>query len=321
MPLLCSKILKPQKLVLVVGILLTTMFCTSQNFRHRTITELTVDNDIVFRIDRYYSSGVTINVYLDWLKKSPINKILLPSGKKETTYYAMSITHKMFTPERTLTSRIVYKDHPYSSYLLIGGKKISYNLQSRIKKTSTFEIGVIGSLAGGQAIQNELHNKLSIAQESKGWHNQIKNDICLQYGAIFEKGIIHLPVLEVNGFVATTIGIPHTEAQLGGYARVGFFDDYFRGMGIDISPDFNAWFFISGSVYLVNYNATLQGGTINQDNVHTINPINNTLLHGKIGGVIEYRRISAEYGMEVSSPEFSTAWWHRWAHLVIAVAF
>ncbi len=290
--------------------------CESQN--PKSIVELTVDNDIVFLIDRYYSSGITISLYSDFIKKSPINKALLPHNDDEICYYSLSITHRMYTPERTLTTYIETQDRPYAAYLLVGSKKISFNPKTRFKKTSMLEFGVLGPKAGGEVFQNRLHENISFAQVSKGWHNQIQNDICIQYSATIEKGILNLPMFEINCFVGATVGVPHTDAHIGGYTRFGFFTDYFRGIGIDISNDLNAWLFCSGSLFLVNYNATLQGGTYNQDNPYTINTINSQLIHGKMGGVIEYKRLSVEYGMVVSSPEFSNAYWHRWAHINVA---
>ena len=321
MTLPVSKILSNCSIVFIITFLLVTNITYGQKNQSTTILELSVDNDIAFLIDRYYSSGITLNFYFQHIKKSPITKILLPNRKNDINYYSMSITHRMYTPERTLTPEIQYTDHPYASYLLIGTKKISFSPEKRIKQTSVLEVGVIGSLAGGEAFQNGIHKNIEIAQTSEGWHNQVQNDICIQYSAIIEKGLISQSNLELNGFVGASIGVPHTEAQLGGYIRIGVFNDYFRGIGIDLSPDLHAWIFCSGSIYLVNYNATLQGGTINQNNVHTINPINNTLLHGRFGGVLEYSRLNIEYGMEVRSPEFSTAYWHRWAHVNVAFAF
>lgn len=321
MPLAITKIRHYICTLLISILVLNPLFFSGQTGRSKTIAELIVDNDIVFLIDRYYSSGVAINLYSEGLRKSPINTILLPHSDVEKSYYSMSVSHRMYTPERTLTPDIVSNDHPYATYLLIGAQKISFNFNKKLKKTSKIDIGVIGPLAGGEVIQNNLHDNISIAQHSEGWHNQIKNDFCLQYSAMIEKGIVNIPMWEVNGFIGAKVGVPHTEAQVGGYSRFGIFHNYFRGIGIDISSDFNAWVFISGSIFLVNYNATLQGGTINQGNVHTIDPINNNLIQGRFGGVVEYKRLSVEYGMVVRSPEFNAAYWHRWAHFVIAFAF
>lgn len=317
-----SSVLKKHKIVVLFFLVFSILMpvdLSSQEKRTKTIAELSIDNDIVFLIDRYYSSGVTLTLYHNWLKKSPLNYILLSHQEDEIAYYSMNIKHCMFTPEKTLTPRIVYNDRPYATYFLVGGSKTSFNHNSRLKKFSQIEFGVIGPAAGGEQIQNKLHDNISIAQHSEGWHNQIRNDICLQYNVTIEKGIINTPYWEVNGFFNGAVGVPHTELQIGGYTRAGTFHDYFRGLGIDISNDFNLWVELSGSFYLVNYNATLQGGITYNRNVHTINPINNTLIQGTLGAVIEYKRIHLKYGMVVRSPEFYGAFWHRWANLKMAI--
>ena len=309
------------KSTLAILFLVLSIFARAQYNNTNAIIDLSIDNDCVFRRDRYYSSGITLKVYTPWLNKSPVKNILLPSGKDEITYYALSITHHMYTPERTLTPATQYTDHPYATYLLLGYSNMSFNKKKRIKKISGIEVGLIGSLAGGEFIQNKLHENISIATPSEGWHNQIQNDICLQYNATIEKGLVNLPWLELNAFVSGTLGVPHTEANIGSYFRIGLFNDYFRGISVDVSSGWQAWIFCSESIYLVNYNATLQGGVYNKNNVHTINTINNSLYHAKFGAVVQFKRFSAEYGMEVRSPEFSTAYWHRWGHLNITFAF
>lgn len=306
---------------LVIFFLLISFLINAQHENKRAIAELSVDNDIVFLRDRYYSSGITLVYYSPAIKKSPLNKILLPHNSNEISYYALNITHRMYTPERTLTPEIQYTDHPYATYMLLGNSKTSYNYKKRIKKFSGIELGLIGSAAGGEFIQNILHENISIAIPSEGWHNQIQNDICIQYTAVIEKGLLNNSWFELNGFVGSTLGIPHTEAKLGGYLRLGYFKDYFKGLIVDVSAKWQAWLFWSGSVYLVNYNATLQGGTYIQNNVHTIRFINNSLLHTKFGAVIQFKRLSVEIAEEVRSPEFQTAFWHRWGHLNILFAF
>jgi hypothetical protein len=44
-------------------------------------------------------------------------------------------------------------------------------------------------------------------------------------------------------------------------------------------------------------------------------------MHAKFGGVVQYKKLSVEYGMEVSSPEYQGAFWHRWGHIAVTYAF
>ena len=314
-------IILKMKAIIIFFFLIFSVIAEAQQDNAPVIVEFMHDNDIVFRRDRYYSSGINLKLYAPFIKKSLLNKILLPSGKNEISYYSLGITHHMYTPEATLTPDIQYGDRPYANYLLLGNYKMSFDAERRIKKTSGIELGWIGPVTGGELIQNSLHENISIAIPSEGWHNQINNDICVQYSALIEKGILNVDWLEFIGFVGGKLGVPHTEANIGTYVRIGYFADYFKGMSVDVNANWQAWLYFSSSLYLVNYNASLQGGTYNQTSVYTINNINNCLMHAKFGGVVQYKKISIEYGMEVSSPEYQSAFWHRWGHLDVKYAF
>jgi len=309
------------RVLLSMVLLLATTIVNSQDQKPKSILNLTVENDFFFFIDRYYTSGVEISFSNRAIGKSPVSKVLIPSGNESRDYYSMSISHCMFTPEKTLTPIVVYEDRPYASYFLVSSKKSSYNSSKNILINSAISIGMIGAVSGAKDIQNTLHQIIPYASESKGWHHQIKNDLCLMYNASLEKGLLNLPNLEIIGNINATLGVPHTETSIGSYMRIGIFTDYFRGFGFDLTDDFNAWFFCSGSVYLVHYNATLQGGTFNQDNHHTFYEINQTLLHATYGVVVQYKHFNLEYGFEVRSPEFQNGWWHRWGHIELAYAF
>ncbi len=309
------------RLTLVILFLTLSLLVRTQNEITHNIVEISVDNDLVFLNDRYYSSGITAKLYAPFIKKSPINRILLPSDSDEITYYALSITHHMYTPDNVKAADIQLMDHPYATYLLFGNSKTSFNFKKRIKKTSGIEMGLIGSAAGGKFLQNRLHSTMAAAYPSEGWQYQVKNDLCLQYRAVIEKGLLDFHWFELNGMVGATLGVPHTEAKIGSSFRIGYFNDYFKGIGIDVFSGWQAWIYCSSSIYLVNYNASLQGGTYDQQSVHTISYINNSLLHATFGGVLQYKRLCVQYGMEVRSPEFPTAYWHRWGHLNVSIAF
>lgn len=306
----------------LVGLLVFAYFLGhTQTNTNKTILALTVDNDFFFYIDRYYSSGVKLSYSNKALGKAPIKHLLLPSGLNDRDYYSLSLLHNIYTPENTLTRRIASNDRPYASYLLIGISKKSFNYEKKTLLISSLNFGVIGSVAGAEQIQNTLHEFIPIAYESVGWHHQIKNDVCIMYNAAINKGLINTPYFEVVGIIKGSLGVPHTEAAVGAFMRFGTFTDYFRGIGIEISDDFNAWLYFRGYFYYVHYNATLQGGTYNQNSDFTYYEIAPTLLHGAFGAVVQYKGIQLEYGFEVRSPEFKNAWWHRWGHIEIAVAF
>ncbi len=276
---------------------------------------------MTFYTDRYYSSGIHAEFSAPVFKKSPINKILIPHSKDAVCYYSVSLVHNIYTPEKIFTTRVPILDHPYVSYLLLGSSKQAYNKKRRSMHYSELQIGVMGPISGGEYLQTRLHENISFADPAEGWDSQIQNDLCIQYTAIFEKGVIALPWFETNAFFGGRIGVPHTDANVGAYMRWGIFDDYFQGKAVDGQSDFQIWFYLSGQLYLVNYNASLQGGTYNQDNVHILYSINKYLYHLKFGGAAVYKSFKLEVSQEVRSPEFPTSLWNRWAQLKISCRF
>jgi len=276
---------------------------------------------MTFFTDHYYSNGVELKVYAEFMSKSPFNFILLPHGKESKVYYSFILTHKIFTPIEIYTPQVHGIDHPYASYFLLGSQKESFNYRKRNKITSTFQIGVMGPISGGGYFQNTLHRNISIAEHVEGWDTQVGNDFCIQYSVMLEKGVVNLHWLEVNAYAGAKLGIPHTEAQLGSYLRLGKFDDYFKNIGISASTKWQLWLFVMGDIFLVNYNAAIQGGAYNQGIGRTLPISNSNVWHTRFGGTLVYKKLKLEIGQEVITPTFPTALWHRWAYASLMVGF
>ncbi|MEE4260778.1 MAG: lipid A-modifier LpxR family protein [Bacteroidales bacterium] len=309
------------KLFATILIIFLSSVLFAQKVKQQLIFELRVDNDMTFYTDQYYSNGIEFKVYAAFMNKSPLNFILLPNGKQSRVYYSLTFTHKIYTPIEIYVPQIKGIDHPYASYLLIGSQKESFNHRNRYKLSSAIQIGVMGPASGGGYFQNTLHHNISIADHVEGWDTQVGNDFCLQYSAMIEKGIVNVSWFELNAYVGGKLGIPHTEAQVGGYFRLGKFDDYFSHMGIDASTNWQLWFFVTGDLYFVNYNAAIQGGAYNQGVGRTIPYINSNIWHTRFGGTFVFKLIKLEIGQEVVSPSFPTALWHRWAYASLMIGF
>ncbi|HEY9115769.1 MAG TPA: lipid A-modifier LpxR family protein [Bacteroidales bacterium] len=286
----------------------------------KLIFDLNVANDMTFFTDQYFTSGIQFRVYAPFMAKSPFSKILVHAGKNAVNYYALTLTQNIYTPIYNDTLILQEIPYPFASYLLFGNRLESYNPQHRLKVTSEIQLGVIGSLAGGEIFQNTLHNNIAIADPVEGWENQISNDLCIQYSALLEKGVIGARWLELNVYGGAILGVPHTEAQVGMYARFGFFNDYFQNIGISKNRKWQAWLFCAGDVNLVAYNAVLEGGLFNESPYYlqTINPV---IWHTRFGGTLVYKTIKLEIAQEVISPSYPTAYWFRWAYASLMVGF
>jgi len=310
--------LKPY--IAIIALLLATAL-SAQESDKQLVFELRVDNDMTFFTDQYYSNGIELKIYAAVMQKSPVNFILLPSGSASKDYYSFILTHKIYTPIEIYTPQVTGIDHPYASYLLIGNQKESFNYHKRHKVSSTLQIGVLGAASGGGYFQNTLHRNIAIADHVEGWDTQVGNDFCMQYSVMLEKGIANLHWLEINAYIGAKLGIPHTEAQIGSFLRIGKFDDYFKGLGISTSTIWQCWVFMAGDVYFVNYNAAMQGGAFNQYEGRSLAFINANVFHTRFGGTFAYKTFKLEIGQEVISPTFPTALWHRWAYVSLMLGF
>jgi hypothetical protein len=303
----------------LIGISLHTAFA-QKNLYYRAVS-FRHDNDINFFSDKYYTSGIEIKWYSPVLHHSPINNILLPGDTASLVVYAITITHHIYTPEDIFTADIVPNDHPYSSYMLFGEMKEQYNPEKHRKMTSSFQIGVIGPVVGGEIIQNSLHDRITIADPVKGWHNQIQNDLCLQYMAQYEQGLINGKFVGLYSNLQMELGIPQTQAITGLKTRLGLFSPFYSGPETYQS---NAWYlygFTEANLHVVNYNAVLQGGLFNKNNHHVLYNMNHTFWDFRYGGTFVYKNFSATYGVEINSPIFTTALWHRWSEVIFVLAF
>jgi len=293
----------------------------AQHQSEQTFVEFKVSNDFMFSTDHYFSNGLQLRVYGDFLSKSPINYILLPNSKTDNTYYALTITQNIYTPTKIFTTEIQYHDQPYAAYLLLGNRKESYNLNKKLKKVSEFQLGVLGSYAGGRILQNSIHTFLPTSDPAKGWENQVANDLAIQYMASFEKGLINHDVFELNAYASGIVGNPHTELSLGTYLRIGRFENFFSGNGMGYGKHFQVYVFGGGEITYMAYNAVLQGGMFNQGEIFNVDKINYFLAYSKIGVAIVYKSVKLEVAQEMLSPQFEGGSRHLWGNAKIVVGF
>lgn len=296
---------------------LWTTNVVAKNHIPKTIVDFKFSNDVFYGTDRYFTNGLQLRIYSDFMSKSPVNYILLPNSKNENTYYAMTIIHNIYTPTVLSTSDIQFNDEPYAAYLLIGSRKESYNSQRKLKKVSEFQLGVIGPFAGGGLVQNSVHRLLPGNEPARGWENQVTNDLAIQYMAGIEKGLISRKIFEMNGFATGIVGNPHTEFSAGYRVRFGLFEDYFSGMGLGMKKDFQFYLFSKGELTYVVYNAVLKGGLFHDGNLFDIGHNHHLLGHAVFGLGMVYKRVKLEISQDILTPQFKGAGVHRWGNIRI----
>jgi lipid A 3-O-deacylase len=282
----------------------------------------TFANDATFRTDYYFTQGMRLKLVHPVLQKSPVNKILLQAGTGATRYHGLQIRYDGFTPLKILETGIRYGDRPYAAYIYAKNYVVNNYPAKKQRLTSGLDLGFIGPGAGAKEFQIKVHEWLD-SPRPLGWDNQLRTDLILGYTADYEKQLLGLgKVVEVMGNAGASVGSLYTHATGGLFTRIGKMNPYFHNLGITARENRSGLqkfqFYAQGGLTgkLVGYNATLQGGLLNQDNPHTLSgtQISRT-VHQKTAGLVgTYGGISFESSIVWISPEFKNARPHKWMH-------
>ena len=148
---------------------------------------LSVDNDTFAQSDDHYTNGLQIgwvSGYLENFEDGPVPGIVasglehlpLVNRSDRQRFISHSVSHRIFSPEDTLTTEPIENDVPYSGLLfaeLTAGAQDAHTMDA-----FTFYYGIAGPSAQGKAVQNEFHHLIG-ADQVNGWENQIHDEILL----------------------------------------------------------------------------------------------------------------------------------------------
>ncbi len=270
------------------------------------------DNDFVFHTDYYYTNGMSLQFWNNALQKSPLNYLLIPNNKNQTTVYGISLRQDMFTPVNKTTFAPQIGDRPYFSYWLLGETKQSYYNDETLVITSSIYFGLSGEKGGGEWVQNWIHDLLPNSGHVNGWANQITGSFCLDYQFNLEKQLYRSSHFRLNASAGGLLGLPYTniDGKLQFYfGRLGHYPNIFFTL-----PDksFQIYGFTVMKAKWVIYNASLQGPLFNKPPSDLYLKPLPFVFQAKFGMNIRYKHFTAQVGVDLISPEFSGARWHRW---------
>ena len=106
----------------------------------QSYVELSVDNDLYFRTDHYYSSGI----FLSYGKK------------KENHIQYWTFAQHIYNPSLRYTDDIKIMDYPYSGWLFIQSEK-EYLINENSSYSYGIELGVTGDASLAKTFQNFYH--------------------------------------------------------------------------------------------------------------------------------------------------------------------
>jgi lipid A 3-O-deacylase len=274
------------------------------------------DNDAYVlrqKTDRYYTFGLSIDYFFskNGLNKPFWNKIFPHISQNADQYYAMNFRTATYTSDTAwqISTRL---DHPYGGRMTIGMTCISKQPETGRQLTTEYQLGVIGPAAQQAWLQRTAHRLMHISYPV-GWEQQIPNDIVLNARLTYEN-----PVWSVANRVEGTViadlhvGTVMNQAGIGFRWKMGNFYSI-RQLGLPfldahLDKKINYFMAVQPSIYLVGYNAMLQGGLFldaaRRNQYMSAENMNHLVSDVVLSYHLSYSNLGFTYLYRVRSPEF-----------------
>ncbi len=304
-------------------------------FQSESYFRLTYENDFFVATDRYYTQGISLELIMPFIKKSPLSRLLISINNGALNYYGINIEQDVFTPRSIRYDSIYVGERPFAGVFFVSHFLVSINSEKKQRLSTSLALGIIGPEAKGSEEQKGIHYALQNIQPL-GWENQIATDYVLNYNVKFEQGLFAKKRIECIGFVGSRLGTLYDDISVGAMLRGGWMQPYFKNLGLGSSSNklnengggdktnkFQCYIFGKAELKTVAYNATLQGGMFNKNSIYTLpaQDIKRVVGMAHLGLVMAYKRVSFEYSHAYISPEFDIGLSHSWGHCNITVCF
>lgn len=278
------------------------------------------DNDFFTSSDYNYTQGYSFELVNDRLKKNPINHILI-SSKNSKNQYGLVLEHNGYTPKHLGVDSIIFNDRPYASAIMLKSFKIAIDTTHQSRLSTTFSLGVIGPAAFGKEMQVGIHN-LTKNIIPQGWHNQIKNDLVINYQLNYERKLMGVKNnFILSGVGGINVGSLNNSVSAGATIILGVLKSPYQLK--NSSKNFEIYIYAQPLVNYYVYDATLQGGFINDKSPHTLpnSRIDNLVYQFNGGIVIQTKKLFIEYNRVNTTKRFDTAISSKWGGIKFGIKF
>jgi lipid A 3-O-deacylase len=295
---------------------------TIKNINSTAYFRFNYDNDYFTATDEYYTQGILLELIHPQLRLNPFNKLLLKS-KGNNHKYGVRLDSYGYTPTSISTHAIRYGDRPFCGNLSLSSFIISADSVRKRRISTTFTVGVMGSKAGGEAMQVKIHTWLKNIIPV-GWEYQIGNDLILNYQLNYEKELVNYNNLFlINSNSQLQFGTHDDKIKTGFNFMLGRFNNPYLSVNKPDKNKFNYHFYGQLLTGFTAYDATLQGGLFNRNSPYTIaaKDMTRLTLQGDFGVSLNFKKLYLEYTQSFISKEFKTGYLHRYGGIRIGVAF
>lgn len=269
------------------------------------------DNDYFTSTDKEYTQGYNFELTLPQLVKNPLNYFFIKPKTSEFKY-GISIEHIGFTANNIASDQIQFDDRPFAAAIMMKSFLIATDTIQKTRIVSSLNMGIIGPGAFGGDMQTAIHEATGNTIP-KGWYNQIKNDVVLNYELTYEKQLLRFHDLFALQTAATVrLGTLFTNASIGLNATLGLINSPFTS--VKNKNKFQLYIYTQPILNAIGYDATLQGGLFNRESAYTISSsdIERFTLQNNYGIVLQYRWLYLEYSRTMLTREFSYGDSHKW---------
>lgn len=272
-----------------------------------------VENDVLFTLDRHYSSGVNVLYTTSragtprWMRR--LGRLFANDGEVHATFGG---GHNIYTPRSIILKTLDDRDRPFAGFLYaIAGVQA---ITPRHADDLTLTLGLIGPAALGPQVQKVIH--AALGPTPRRWDTQLSNE----GAAVLSYQHTWRVPLGIFGDLATEI-FPHVSAAAGNiytYAGAGFSIRFGDNMPLDYGPSrvlpgiqgngvftqthpFGWYYFIGGEVRGVARNIFLDGNTWADSRSVLKEPI---VVDGQFGYALVWRNTRLTVTHVIRSKEF-----------------
>ncbi len=270
------------------------------------------ENDYFSTTDKYYTQGINLEYVHPAIGNFFTSRLLIRSRSRESKF-GISLEQEGYTPTSITSSEILIDDRPFAAGLFLKIFSIVNEPSNRERISSTLSIGAIGPMTGGKEIQEAIHRWIRYTQP-KGWQNQIRNDVILNYQIEYERGLLAREnYFSASGEVGARVGTFNTKAYAGAVIMAGYFDDPFKNFSKRKRKN-QVYLYAEPLLNIVGHDATLQGGLFNRTSPYTIESmdINRLVFQGNAGIVFRINTVYLEYFQSYLTKEFKIGNSHLW---------
>lgn len=267
---------------------------------------LNYGNDYFTATDYYLTQTIFLEFVHPALKKNPLTRLMFrPAGYE--VKYGLAAEHNGYTPTDYVPSQILYGDRPFAGTLSLKSFVIATDTIRKQRIASSLSIGIIGPGAGAGDMQTYIHEHTPNALP-QGWHNQIANDLMLNYQLKYEKQLVGLGnYLNIAATGLVKFGTVNTKANVGLTVMTGLLNQPFASFRIK-NKYFRLYAYDHPEINIVAYDATLQGGLFNKKSPYTIGnkDVSRVVFGNNWGIVAKVGNVYLEYYQSYLTKEFNS---------------